>query len=79
MNILKYTGDNYDECCNFVGKEIEFAKEEWIAEYHENVLLFKYDCGAGYCYPNDYILEKDDGFHPIRADLFELGLEFISD
>lgn len=57
INVLQYTGDNYGECCDFVGKELEYISKEEFSDIPEDVLIFKGKDGGLYCYPNYYIIE----------------------
>ena len=85
VNALQYTGDNYNECCDFVGKKIGHISKELHLNIPENVLYFKCGDGGMFCYPDFYIIEypksylkkKDEEdefypFYPCRKELFEL-------
>ena len=88
VQVLKYTGDNYDEVMKFIGDswgEIEYSPKEWFVGFEENVLEFKDETVVMYCYVNDYIVDLESNkyysqyyphrFYPCRKHLFELDYE----
>ena len=78
IQVLKYTGDNYDEVMEFIGDslgEIKYAPKEWFVGFQENVLEFKDEVGSMYCYVGDYIIDDKNNNHyrfcPCRKHFFE--------
>ena len=88
VQVLKYTGSNYDEVLEFIGdnwkNNVEYAPKEWFVGFKENVLEFKDETGGMYCYADDYIIDKGNDenypnrFYPARKHLFELDYELYT-
>ena len=87
IQVLKYTGYNYDEVVKFVGNnlgEIKYAPKEWFVGFQENVLEFKDEVGKMYCYAGDYIINKNNNtdcpyrFYPCRKHFFEKYYELYN-
>ena len=78
VEAIKYTGDNYNEICEFVGKNIKYVPENWT-EIPNDTLYFEYDNGGIYAYANKhYVVKAEYGiFYPIRKDIFEYSFELI--
>jgi len=80
IQVLKYTGCNYDEVMEFIGDswgEIKYVPKEWYVGFEDNVLDFKDETGSMFCYAGDYIINDNNNvhclqkFYPCRKHLFE--------
>lgn len=74
IEAIQYTGDNYKEICDFVGKElrrpmIQYEPLEIIIETLEGNRIVKV---------NDFIIKGEHGeFYPYKPDIFEKTYELV--
>lgn len=74
IEAIQYTGDNYKEVCDFVGKELRTP----LIQYEPGELIIETLEGNMIASVNDYIIKGIHGeFYPCKPDIFDKSYESI--
>lgn len=74
IEAIQYTGDNYNEVCEFVGKELRTP----LIQYEPGELIIETLEGNMIASVNDYIIKGIHGeFYPCKPDIFDKSYESI--
>ena len=74
IEAIQYTGDNYKEVCDFVGKELKTP----LIQYEPGELIIETLEGNMIASVNDYIIKGLRGeFYPCKPDIFDKSYESV--
>ena len=74
IEAIQYTGDNYNEICDFVGKELKTP----LIQYQPLEIMIETLEGNMVAQVNDFIIKGVHGeFYPCKPDIFEKTHELV--
>lgn len=74
IEAIQYTGNNYKEICDFVGKELRRP----MIQYEPLEIIIETLEGNHIAKVNDFIIKDEHGeFYPCKSDIFEKTYELV--
>ena len=76
IEAIQYTGDNYKEICDFVGKKLRKP----LIQYEPHEIIIETLEGNHIAKVNDYIIRGIHGeYYPCKPDIFDKTYEIVNE